>query len=133
MARTGRPRGKAAREETRTCLGCGRTMPLALHYFAHHSSCRGGFHARCRECVLLGKKADRGDWEESWPVQWWEARAVRQAMARPALKTGQRCEVCCGLSHRRPESGCPRCSAPYAPLPPLELVTHRSYEPAVAV
>jgi len=130
MARTGRPPAtrKAPAPETKECRGCGRTFPLAPFYFARHASCLHGFHARCRECVLLGKREGYGRTSEQQAELRWQAYR-----ARAPLRPGQRCDECCGMSHRRPPEGCPRCSAPYAPLPPVELVTHRSYEPAVAV
>ncbi len=130
MARTGRPPGKrrAPLPDKKQCRGCGRTFPLAPYYFARHATCLYGFHARCRECVLLGRKGERhASAEERAELSWPAYRA------RAPLRPGQRCDECCGMSHRRPADGCPRCSLPYEPLPPLELVTRRSYEPAVAV
>lgn len=115
MARTGRPPGKPQPvPDKKQCRGCGRTFPLAPYYFARHATCAHGFHARCRECVMLGKKSEPDVVDE-----------------RPALRPGQRCDRCCGMSHRRPKAGCPRCRAAYAPLPPVELVTRRSFERAV--
>jgi hypothetical protein len=129
MARTGRPPGsRNAPPSKKECRGCKRTFPLAPFYFARHPTCLYGYHSRCRECVLLGRGNEYGRSAEER-----EELRARKWRARAPLKPGQRCDECCGMSHRRPQAGCPRCSLPYEPLPPLELVTHRSYEAAVPI
>lgn len=120
------PRAPRPPELERTCLGCKGLFPLEVEHFARHASCRGGFSARCRDCVSLGKKATRLE------VTAAEAEARRRELRGP-LRPGQRCDECAGLSHRRPRAGCTRCKGAYAPLEPLELVTHRAYEPRVCV
>jgi hypothetical protein len=105
----------------RECKTCKRVLPLTREHFGLHDHGRDGFNPHCRVCYRLRKKAHR------------LAEQARRAQALPPLAPGQICDECCDLGHRRPAAGCPRCKLAYVPLPPVELVTRRSYEPAVAV
>jgi len=111
-------------EPLRQCRDCKRRLPLNREHFGLHPKCRGGFNLRCLPCLRASKRAS--------------ARALRNLRARMALRhaplaPGQICPECFGLPHRRPFAGCPRCKLAHAPLPPVELVTRRSYEAPVAV
>jgi hypothetical protein len=104
----------------RECRTCKRKLPLNSENFGRHDHGRDGYHPHCRACCRVRKKAHRA------------ARAARRAMNRPPLLPGQTCDECFDLGHRRPFAGCPRCKLAHVPLPPIELVTRRSYEAAIA-
>ena len=108
----------------RMCRDCKRKLPLDREHFAVHANCLGGFNTRCLPCLRAAKRAS--------------ARNLRALRARikarsVPLAPGQICPECFDLGHRRPFAGCPRCKLAHVPLPPIELVTRRSWEPAVAV
>lgn len=109
------PRGKSLPETWRECHGI--VLELTLENFAPHPTGRNGWQPRCRECMREYKRANRKMSHVPRPVA--------------LLKPGQICPECFDLPHRRPLTGCWRCEQPYAPEPPVELVTHRSYERAV--
>jgi hypothetical protein len=105
----------------RECRGCKQEFPLTREHFGRHQHGRDGYHPHCRTCCRTRKKAQRA------------REAERRAGIRPPLPPGQLCDECCGLGHRRPFAGCPRCGLAYVLEPPVELVTRRAYEPAVAI
>jgi hypothetical protein len=114
-----RPSANPLPEAFRECRSCHDVLPCTLEHFGKHLTCRGGLNTQCITCVRAGKRLSRKYLE-----------ALREK-APPPLKPGQRCPKCEGLTHRRPLTGCPRCHLAYEAEPPVELVTHRSYERAV--
>jgi len=105
----------------RECRTCKRVLPLTGEHYGRHDHGRDGYHPHCRVCCRARKRAHRA------------LQAARRAQACGPLAPGQICPECADLGHRRPLSGCPRCKLAHVPLPPVELVTRRSYEAAVAV
>jgi hypothetical protein len=104
-------------ETHRECSSCHLTFELTLANFAKHKTCRGGFNRQCKSCIRAGKRQSAK-----------HLRAIRASAPAP-LRMGQECPDCCGMSHRRPETGCARCGGAYAPesLPELQTRRHWSY------
>lgn len=105
----------------RRCSTCKQVFPLTREHFGLHSHGRDGFSPLCRTCYRARHRRNRA------------LQKARRAQGCVPLAPGQICDKCCGLAHRRPRRGCPRCKLAHVPLPPVELVTRRSYEPAVAI
>ena len=116
-------RTKTPPETWRECRGCKVKLELTLANFGLHRTGANGWMPRCRGCMSALKRA--------WSKKHRDELAKARLEAAPPLKAGQICPECCDLSHRRPRFGCPRCRAPYESLPPIELVTRRSFERAV--
>lgn len=108
-------RTKSPPETHRECRSCHITKPLNLVHFAHHRTGRNGWHPRCRKCQTEFGRAYR-------------KMNPRKAKPKPPLKTGQRCDECEGLAHRRPLAGCPRCRLAHVPEPKVEPVLRQFQE-----
>jgi hypothetical protein len=111
-------RAKSPPETWRECRGCKRMLELTLANFAPHKTGRNGWQPKCRQCMTEFKRA-------------WRKLNPRYRTEPKPLKPGQVCDECFDLGHRRPADGCSRCRQPYESLPPIELVTRRSFERAV--